>query len=141
MVRKLLPMHLKVMKNEQKKNISREIFTLFWGFVIGDPGWAIDNLLFLFLLGLFFLFLAKKEVIESEKELTLDIIFALSILIAVFAGKGGILDKIGHSTGIFGRYINIIAVIVIFFVILYDSKNFLKRAIEKIKRIIRKQKQ
>ena len=86
------------------------------------------------------MFLAKKEVIESEKELTLDIIFALSILIAVFAGKGGILDKIGHSTGIFGRYINIVAVIVIFFVILYGSKNFLKGAIEKIKRIIRKEK-
>ena len=116
------------------------LFAVFWSFVIRDPVWTIDNLLFLFLLGLFFLFLAKKEVIESEKELTLDIIFALSILIAVFAGKGGILDKIGHSTGIFGRYINIVAVIVIFFVILYGSKNFLKGAIEKIKRIIRKEK-
>jgi len=76
--------------DEQKKiyfSIFLILFAVFWSFVIRDPVWTIDNLLFLFLLGLFFLFLAKKEVIESEKELTLDIIFALSILIAVFADR------------------------------------------------------
>ncbi len=107
------------------------LFAVFWSFVIRDPVWTIDNLLFLFLLGLFFLFLAKKEVIESEKELTLDIIFALSILIAVFAGKGGILDKIGHSTGIFGRYINILILVLFIFLIVESIFHYLKKKKEK----------
>jgi len=77
------------------------------------------------------LFLAKKEVIESEKELTLDIIFALSILIAVFAGKGGILDEIGHSTGIFGRYINILILVLFIFLIVESIFHYLKKKKEK----------